>query len=157
MGGAIQQKELIPVRAGGSGEPIYEFRSGQGWVDDVNELTNSEHLPKIAKALVDALNAEAGLELPITILIDGKIDDPDDKLLGWLGLLPKDAIEKLSSVIRRAEMHRERHEKIGILFGLCFDPTIEGVQVAIPNVSQSGLIPVVITAGKKVLKLDKSE
>jgi hypothetical protein len=154
MAGDLKQMELVAdPKDGQPGETLYEFRSRKRYVDQINELTNSEHLSAIAKALVDALDAASGLREPITILVDGKYDDFDTKLLDWLGLLPNDAVEKLVNLFKRAERHSEEHGRVGIVFGLCFDPSLEGVQVSIPNVFQTGLIPVVITSGPGLLRL----
>jgi hypothetical protein len=152
MVGMIKPKVLVAD----SGGTVYEFGSERHYVDEVNGLTNSARLPRIAKALVDALNSGSGagrLKKPITILIDGQVAELEDKLLDWLGLLPDDAIDKLIKLFERAEGHGREHGDVGILFGLCFDPSVKGVQVAIPNVFQTGLIPVVITTGEGVLKL----
>ncbi len=70
------------------------------------------------------------------------------------GILPDDAIEKLINLFERAEKHSREHGRVGILFGLCFDPDVGDVQVSIPNVFQTGLIPVVITAGPDVFKME---
>jgi hypothetical protein len=154
MAGSLKPMELVPDRKDGEpGEPLYQFRSERHYLDEINDLTSPERLPTIAKTLVDALNAQGGLKKPIEILVDGKYDELDDKLLGWLGNLPDHAKEKLIHLFERAEKHSEKHGRVGILFGLCFDPDVKDVQVSIPNVFQTELIPVVITAGPKVLQL----
>ena len=154
MAGSLKPMELVSdPKSGEPGEPLYKFRMSRHFVDEINERTSPERLPTIAKTLVDALNANAGLELPIAILVDGKYDELDTKLLSWLGNLPDHAIEELINLFGRAEKHSKEHGRVGILFGLCFDPDVEDVEVSIPNVFQTGLIPVVITVGPKVLQL----
>jgi hypothetical protein len=156
MVGMIQQKTL---ENDPSGETLYEFRRQRHYIDELNELTSPEHLPKVAKALVDSLkkaNPE-DWEKPIEVLIDGQIRDNSDlpeKLLGFLRNLGPDVKEQLIRVFERAEKHPDWH--VGVLFGLCYDEDMKvGFQVSIPNVFQSGRIPVMITAGPAYLTVVK--
>jgi hypothetical protein len=152
MGGNIQQIAIVPDPKGGPADVLYQFKSDKRYVDEVNNVTNAAHLWKVADQLVSDLESEISkgkLGQPITILTNGAPDPVKDKLLAWLGLLPPEAIDKLIQLFLRAV----KHERVGIVFGLCYDPSVKGVQVAIPNVQQDGLIPVVITAGNDAFSL----
>lgn len=128
----------------------YEFvdHPNQTFLDDANQLVTKENLSLIADGLLTSLKDES------TSLVDALHSQglTNQSVLWWIYLLPPTAKAQLRSVLRFALA-----EKLGLVFGLSFDPNHSGVAIVAANVRQRHVLPVVIVVGPGYLQLQEQE
>ena len=120
-------------------------------MNEINERMSPERLPNIAKTLVDALNQNAGLEIPIAILVDGRYDELDNKLFSWLEIAGRRDRETDQSV-RTGEAQQNMDVSASFL-GFALIQTSATFKCPY-RMCFNGAHPVVITAGPDVFKME---
>jgi hypothetical protein len=146
----------------------YRFLNDEQFIDEINQLTCHEAISNLPPDIIDAFRADLGnpkISLvdsldnfrkrfrPADTTADPPLEVIKDDVLAWINQLPPDARRDLGKIVKYAFTN-----KVGLVFGVIYNPKGIGVDVVTPNVRQGGSckapeLPVMLEVGGNIMTL----